>query len=144
MQATGESAAQQYTMHTARYLLVQQCWPKYSFCLLHFHKFGQPTRPLLAVVASGGCTTLWSGSVLLGVHVPHALGSVPVLLGVVCLFLPLPAILGMPVLWLVVFIIVLVGEADRLSRVHFNSLQFYSNSFVEMLSFFLDLFFIHR
>ena len=40
---------------------------------------------------------------LLGVHVPHALGSAPVLLGAVYLFLQLPIILGMPVLWLVVY-----------------------------------------
>ena len=64
----------------------------------HFNRLDPPIQSFLAIVASGGCSSLYSGSLLLGVHVLHALGSAPVFFGVVSLSLPFHIILGVPVL----------------------------------------------
>ena len=79
------------------YVAFQQTWPAHA--------------TLSGIVASGGCASLRIG-VLIGMYVPHAWAQSQCFLGLfVCLFSAIACHLGMPVLWLVVYITVLV---DRL------------------------------
>ena len=92
----GENAVHQYTKHSARYFIVQQCWPKHGFSLLHFNKLDPPTRPLPMVMISGGCSSCGGG---------YGAGAFalaqPQCASLGCLFVSAIAYrLGTPVLWL--------------------------------------------
>ena len=91
-----ENAARHCTGHSAWYLIMQQCWPKHGFSLLHFNKLDPPTQPFLMVVVSGGCASCGGG---------YGAGAFalaqPQCASLGCLFVSAIAYrLGTPVLWL--------------------------------------------